>query len=196
MTTIYLVRHGETDWNRERRIQGHRDPPLNATGRKQARSLARRLSGVAFAAAFASDLKRAWQTAEILLEGTRTPLTACSGLRERYLGRWEGHLMEEIATLDPSAWRDWLNRPRDYAPHGGETEVALEQRAIATLTDMTANHPEATVLAVSHGGTIRAILNCWLGMDARQVAPNCGAFVIAADRDKRELRAVISDQES
>ncbi len=193
MTILYLVRHGETDWNQEGRIQGHRDPPLNSTGRGQARALAKRLAGVAFAAAFASDLKRAWQTAEILLDGTSTPLTPRPGLRERYLGRWEAHLMDDIAATDPEAWRDWLSRPREHAPHGGETEVELERRALATLSDITTSHPDSTVLAVSHGGTIRAILNRWVGVETRHVAPNCGAYVIVADGEKRELRAVIGD---
>ena len=177
MTMLYLVRHGETDWNRERRVQGHRDPPLNETGRNQARSLARRVSTVAFEAAYSSDLQRAIQTAEILLEGRTISLRLWPDLRERHLGRWEGQIVDDIATLDPVAWGVWLKRPRDHAPHGGETEVELERRTVGALSSIAKAHPTEAVLVVSHGGSIRAALYAWLGEQSVHT-PNCGCYVI------------------
>ncbi|HVC32964.1 MAG TPA: histidine phosphatase family protein [Chloroflexota bacterium] len=194
MTTLYLVRHGETDWNHERRVQGHRDPPLNHAGREQARTLAAQLAGVSFDAAYASDLRRAWQTAEILLEGRGVVVTRRPRLRERYLGRWEGRVFDEIPALDPDAWRDWLTRPRDRAPHGGETEAGLEHRALAELTGIVADHPTGTVLVVSHGGTIHAILRGWLGLERNITTANCGGFVIEVEENKKEIVSHIGNE--
>ncbi len=186
MTRLYLVRHGETEWNHEGRIQGHLDPPLNDAGRNQAYSLARRLITVAFDAAYSSDLRRARQTAEIVLEGRGIPLRLRRDLRERFLGRWEGYRVDDIVNLEPDAWRVWLTRPRDHAPHGGETEIELEQRAIGALNHIVAAHPHATVLVISHGGAIRAVLNAWVGEETHHT-PNCGAYVIDASSQQRRL---------
>lgn len=186
MTTLYLVRHGETDWNRDHRVQGHADPPLNETGRAQARDLGARLAGIEFAAAYSSDLQRARQTAEILLDGRDLALNLRPSLRERFLGRWEGHLTSELATLDPEAWRVWLADARDTAPHGGETEDELECRALAAVEKIATAHPTAPVLVVSHGGTLRAILRGWLGHDVHNT-PNCGVYVVSVDGDSKSL---------
>jgi len=186
MTTLYLVRHGETTWNRERRIQGHRDPPLNETGRWQAQALAEHLAGVCFDAAYASDLCRARHTAEIILLRHNLPIETRTELRERFLGRWEGLLIDDLPVVDSEAWQVWLTRPRNYAPHGGETEVDLERRAVGAISSIANAHPFGTVLVVSHGGTIRATLNGWLGVDTHHT-PNCGAYVIEATPTERKL---------
>ncbi len=186
VTRLYLVRHGETAWNREGRIQGHQNPPLSEEGRVQARSLARRLVTIAFDAAYASDLRRARQTAEIVLEGRGIPLQLLRELRERYLGRWEGFRVDDIVHRDPEAWRVWLTRPRDHAPHGGETEIELERRATGALDRIVKAHPNATVLVVSHGGAIRAALNSWLGEEIHHT-PNCGTYVIDASSQETRL---------
>ncbi len=191
MTTLYLIRHGETEWNREGRIQGHLDPPLNEAGREQARALARRLATVRFEAAYASDLLRARQTAEIVLEGRGISLQLSQDLRERYVGRWEGYRVDDIVNVDPDAWRVWLTRPRDHAPHGGEAEIDLERRAVGALGRIVTAHPTETVLVVSHGGAIRAILNRWFGEEQRHT-PNCGAYVIEVAGPRRTLVDTIS----
>src|SRR5438105_2360386 len=136
MTTLYLVRHGETDWNRDGRVQGHSDTPLNATGRAQAKSLASRVDDVTFGSAFSSDSSRAYETASLILAGRRLPITTTKDLRERFLGRWEGELVTHLATSDPEGWRAWLERPRDRAPHGGETEVQLEARVARAVRNI------------------------------------------------------------
>jgi 2,3-bisphosphoglycerate-dependent phosphoglycerate mutase len=191
VTTLYLVRHGETEWNREGRVQGHLDPPLNQAGRAQALGLARRLADVAFDAAYSSDSQRAHLTAEIVLAERRVPIVMLPGLRERFLGRWEGVLAAELPTSDPAAWRAWLGRPRDWAPHGGESEVELERRVTAALDGIVAAHPDQTILVVSHGGAIRATLHQWLDHDVHQVA-NCAAYVLDARPTGKRLVAELS----
>lgn len=177
MTTLYLVRHGETDWNREGRIQGHQDPPLNESGRAQARALAQRLADVPFDCAYSSDLQRALETARILVEARSVPLVVHSSLRERCLGRWEGQRIGEVAVADPAAWEAWLKRPYDEAPHGGESEAQLERRAVDLLATIVRAHPGRTILVVSHGGTIRAALRALVGHEPHYT-PNCGAYRI------------------
>jgi broad specificity phosphatase PhoE len=93
---------------------------------------------------------------------------------------------DDLPVVDPEAWQGWLTRPRDHAPHGGETEVDLERRAIRALSSIVSKHPVRTVLVVSHGGTIRATLRAWLGVDTHHT-PNCGAYVIEATPSERKL---------
>jgi hypothetical protein len=100
VTTIYLARHGETDWNAQARWQGHADTPLNERGRTQAQALAGRLAAVPFAAAYASDLRRARETAEIVVDGRDLPLRIDPRLREIDVGSWQGLTNDEIAGLE------------------------------------------------------------------------------------------------
>src|SRR6266851_890326 len=100
-STIYLIRHGETDWNRDRRIQGQSDTPLNDVGRAQARLLGLKLLDVRFELAYSSDLSRAIETAELILEPRPIAIATDVGLRERAFGEWEGGLAEEIGQSYP-----------------------------------------------------------------------------------------------
>ncbi len=186
MTRLYLVRHGETEWNRERRVQGQADPPLNDTGRAQARALAERLAGVRFDAAYASDLRRSLETATILLDGRGLALTPVAGLRERFFGPWEGRLVEEIQEQEPEAWALWLQHRPDEAPPGVETRAAFEGRVGTTLRSLVAAHPTDTILVVSHGGTIWAALTTFCGL-ASSVVANCGGYVLAVERGEWRL---------
>lgn len=177
MAILYLVRHGETDWNRDGRIQGHQDPPLNDAGRAQARALAQRLAEDTVDVAYSSDLQRALETARILLDGRPVPLTAHPDLRERSLGRWEGRRVDEIIQSEPAAWQAWLTRPYHDAPHGGESEAQLERRTAGRLTTIVQAHRDHRILVVSHGGAIRAMLRAILGIELHHI-PNCGAYRI------------------
>ena len=102
-TTLHVVRHGETDWNRGRRVQGHTDIPLNDEGRRQARELAAELAGVPFAAAYSSDLSRAAETARILLGERSLAVISCVGLREKHFGTWEGLTDTDVRERFPQA---------------------------------------------------------------------------------------------
>jgi 2,3-bisphosphoglycerate-dependent phosphoglycerate mutase len=150
VTTLLLVRHGETDWNLERRVQGHTDRPLNATGLEQARALAEQLTGEPLDAVYASDLVRARHTAAIVAREHGLGVTLEAGLREKHFGSWEGLTDVEIEEKFPDAvhgrWGD------------GETTEAVAARAIAAIERIRAFHPDGTVLLVSHGGPMRAIL--------------------------------------
>lgn len=150
MATILLVRHGETDWNVERRVQGQTDRPLNAAGRAQARALADRLAGEQLHAVYSSDLSRARETAELVAGRHGLDVVILPDLREKDFGSWEGLTEREIAMRFPEA------RPGHWGD--GETAVALAERVVRALGHIAAAHHGERVLVVSHGGPIRAAL--------------------------------------
>jgi probable phosphoglycerate mutase len=170
-TRLYLVRHGQSTWNREHRIQGQLDPPLSADGRRQAELLAARLSGRTFAGHYASDLKRAFETAEVIAARVGAPPTPEAALREIFLGEWEGLRTEEIAERYPAAWARWVHDPNwDIVP-GGEREAAFEARVAGAVDDLFLRHPHGDVLVVTHGGVIQVALHRIVGKPSRGLFP-------------------------
>jgi len=150
-TTLCLVRHGETDWNVERRIQGQIDIPLNARGRAQAGALARGLADESFVAVYCSDLARACQTAAAL--SGRVPIVD-PALRERHYGVLQSLTLEEARLRQPEAHRRHRAREPDYDYDGGESLNAFAARALAGIAALVRRHAGQTVLAVSHGGVL------------------------------------------
>jgi broad specificity phosphatase PhoE len=166
-TTILLARHGETDWNRDGVFQGHADPPLNDAGRAQSRVLADRLAGVHIDVVYASDLRRAFQTAEIVAAAKGLPVVAEPGLREVDVGSWSGLTRAQIEERFPGVAR-----------HDGETEQAHRERVVETVTRIARAHPGESVLIVSHGGSLRALRRHALG-DGPPVLRNCDYYRLA-----------------
>ena len=155
-TTIVLVRHGETDWNRDNRFQGRADPPLNDTGRAQARVLAAELGAESFAAAYTSPLRRAAETAAILAGALGVAAVPDGSLMEVDVGSWSGLTRTEVEARFPAGFARWL----EYG-HGwddGETYDELGARVVSGLADIATRHPDDVVLAVTHGGPIRSAL--------------------------------------
>jgi probable phosphoglycerate mutase len=146
MTWLLLVRHGETDWNREGRWQGHADVPLNELGRAQARELAQWMAGETIDVIVSSDLKRAHETALILAEAKRLPVTTDPGLREIDVGRWSGLTPDEIARCFPG-----------MTHHDGETNEQHLARVIDAFRRIVGEHAGKRILIVSHGKTLRVI---------------------------------------
>lgn len=182
-TTIVLVRHGETDWNRDNRFQGHADIPLNDAGRAQARGLVLELEGERFQAVYSSPLLRAYETAAILAENLELDVEPEQDLMEVDVGSWSGLTRVEVEERFPHGFRRWL----DYG-HGwddGETYDALGARVVAGLGRIAAAHPGTTILAVTHGGPIRSALAAADGVsfgEARRsidVIGNCAVVRLA-----------------
>jgi broad specificity phosphatase PhoE len=155
---LWLVRHGETDWNLEGRYQGQSDIPLNATGLAQARALLPTFAGLPITAIYCSDLQRAAATAGLLGEALGLPVTTHRGLREAGLGRWEGMLFSDIQVVYAAEWAERRRDPLNARPPGGETlhEVALRGAAVAD--EITRRHSGGQVIIVSHGLLLAAIL--------------------------------------
>lgn len=163
MTTILLARHGETDWNSERRWQGHADRPLNEVGREQARELAETLTDRAIDVVYSSDLLRAHETALIVGERLALPVSVDAGLREVDVGDWSGRVHSEIEGLDPDGYRRWREGGKGWA--GGESYEEMGERVVAAVLRLAARHPGETVLIVTHGGSIRACRATAAGLD-------------------------------
>ena len=166
MTEILLARHGETDWNRDRRIQGQTDMRLNAAGLAQAHALAERLANEKLVAVHSSDLARARETAMIIAQCHRLEVTLDPGLREKNFGSWEGLTDSEIAVRFPDAVRGrWGD---------AETSEQVMSRAMAVIGQIRIAHADGPVLVVSHGGPLRMILE-QLGVEHGSIG-NCDVF--------------------
>ena len=162
MTTLLLIRHGETDWNAEGRLQGHTDRPLNDFGRRQARALAERLAGDGITAVYSSDLSRALETAEILAARLELPVVTDPDLRERNWGSWEGLTGTE----------------RDGVEYVGEANDAHGERVLGAVRRIAEQHPGESVVVVTHGGSLRRIQIATYGM-ALPVIENCAVWAVA-----------------
>jgi broad specificity phosphatase PhoE len=168
LTTVALVRHGETDWNRERRFQGHADVPLNEAGLAQARELAASLDGERFAAVYTSPLLRASQTAEILAARLGVAAREHASLKEVDVGSWSGFTVTEVEARFPDGfarWADW----RTTGWEDGESYEQLSERVLSGVLEVAARHAGDRVLAVTHGGPMRAVLASALRLDLHEV---------------------------
>ena len=153
---LVLVRHGETDWNAVNRFQGHADPPLNETGRAQARALAAELRREVFAALYTSPLQRAAETAAIIGHQQVLEPRPDDALKEVDVGSWSGLTREEVEQRYPAGFARWL----EYG-HGwddGETYHELGDRVVTGLTRIAERHDGGDVLMITHGGPIRSAL--------------------------------------
>lgn len=154
VTRVLVVRHGETDWNVQARLQGHTDIPLNANGREQARRLAETLRGEPLDAVYSSDLQRAWHTAEALAAGSGAPLHAEPLLRERRFGSFEGVMFAELEARFPQAAARWRAREPGFGPEGGETLQDFYDRCVGAALRLAAAHAGGSIALVAHGGVL------------------------------------------
>jgi probable phosphoglycerate mutase len=187
-----LVRHGQSTWNREHRIQGQLDPPLSMEGRRQAELVGRRLArGRQIEGFYASDLKRAWETAQAIGAAIGLDPKPAPGLREIYLGAWEGLRTEELAQRFPDAWARWNEEPDWDVVPGGEGAEPFERRVAAALYAIFERHVRGDVLVVTHGGVIQVALHRVVGRPSHGLFPfkiqNASISVI----EKRDGRMII-----
>ncbi|CAH0351578.1 phosphoglycerate mutase GpmB [Aquabacterium sp. CECT 9606] len=157
ITRLLVIRHGETAWNLEARIQGHTDIPLNEHGRWQAERLALALADEGLDAIYTSDLQRARDTAQAVARATGLTLQLDQGLRERNFGRLEGMTQNQVALQWPEEGRRWRERDPTYGPEEGETLQSFYQRCVDTAERLAQLHPGQTVALVAHGG----VLDCF-----------------------------------
>ena len=153
-TRILAIRHGETLWNVDSRIQGHLDISLNDTGRWQAERLGLALKDEPIAAIYASDLSRAHDTALAVSRHTGVPVQAEPGLRERSFGEFEGRTFAEIETELPEQAKRWRQRDPAFTPAGGESLLMLEARVLSVAGRLAAQHPGEQIALFAHGGVM------------------------------------------
>jgi probable phosphoglycerate mutase len=165
-TRIIAVRHGETAWNVDARIQGQLDVGLNDTGRWQARRVGEALAGEKITAVYSSDLGRAHQTAQSISEVTGVAVVPEEGLRERSFGIFEGKTFDEIRETWPDHAHNWRKRiPEWEPPEGGESLIQLRERVTRTLQALAARHPGEQIVVVAHGGVLDAIYRVATGQE-------------------------------
>ena len=177
-TRIIAIRHGETAWNVDTRIQGHLDIPLSANGRWQAERLAEALRDEKITAVYASDLTRAWETAQYVGHIHGLQLTKEVGLRERDFGDFEGKTFAEIEVLLPEQSLRWRKRDPEFYPAGGESLVAMRTRVLEAAERLAAQHPGEQIALVGHGGVMDVLYRAATRLDIQ--APRTWALGNAA----------------
>lgn len=165
-TRIIAVRHGETAWNVDARIQGQLDIALNDTGRWQARRVGHALATETISAVYSSDLGRAHETARCIGEVARIPVSPHPGLRERRFGMFEGKTFDEIHQAWPEHHHNWRKRiPEWEPPQGGESLLQLRERVSRTMSDLAARHTGEQIAVVAHGGVLDALYRIATGQE-------------------------------
>ena len=189
MSTWYLVRHGETEWNRTGRMQGHTGVPLSAEGRRQATLLAERLRRVDFTAVYCSDLPRAAETAGIIAAGRDLAITPDSDLREFSYGEWEGLTLAEVETRHPGTLAERIEAGGNlgWTAPGGESALDAIRRVRRFTTRASESlGARENILVVAHGGSVRALAVCLLDLaddDFWKFRVDNNAVAIVADHD-------------
>jgi probable phosphoglycerate mutase len=195
MKTLFcLVRHGETDWNVERRIQGQLDIDLNAAGETQARALRPGLTGQEFTATYSSDLRRAWRTAELATAGLDLPpVQPLPALRERHFGVFQGLTSTEALARHPGIHHHHHARSLEYDYETGETLMAFAARVQDGLVALAVRHPGARLLVFTHGGVLDIVYRAATGLDLRAPrnfpVPNAALNWVDYEEHRWTLRA-------
>jgi 2,3-bisphosphoglycerate-dependent phosphoglycerate mutase len=167
ITRIIAVRHGETAWNVDTRIQGQLDVPLNERGRWQAQRAAAALAQEDIAAIYSSDLSRAFETAQHIGTPHQIRPQTHQGLRERGFGEFEGQTYAEIETRWPDGAMAWRKRVPDFAPLGGESLLQFQARVKSAVGELAHLHPGQQVVWVAHGGVLDMLYRMATGQDIR-----------------------------
>jgi broad specificity phosphatase PhoE len=164
MVKLFVVRHGETAWTRERRFSGSRDLPLTDAGHAQAEAVACRLAATPVAALYSSPLLHARETAEWIAKPHRLEVLLEPALREMEFGAWEGLTPDEVATRSPAGWAAWQDSPQALTSHGGESLAAVATRVAGIVERLRGAHHDGSVVIVSHAIVIRLMVLSALGL--------------------------------
>lgn len=164
MTTLLLVRHGQTVWNSQLRYQGHIDTELSQLGLAQAERIAGRLRDERIAAIYTSDLRRCLETAEIIAAPHGLKPVPLPGLREAHYGEWQGLTYADVRARYPELVAARRRDVVGFVPPGGESLGATYERVVAAVQQLAGRHPDAAVVVVTHGGPLRMLVGALLGV--------------------------------
>lgn len=180
-TTVILIRHGETIWNREGRIQGQTDISLSKKGIKEAKTLAERIRDFDIDHVYTSKLKRAIHTSEIALEGTKLSLTKDKGLNERHYGEYEGQTWKEVEEKTSAPHTSLIEEIKN-----GESKQEFTKRVLQTFKRIIVRHKGETILIVSHGGVMRVLIRYLkrLKEDILNPLPNASISIFEIKKDR------------
>ena len=189
---LFLVRHGQTDWNLLNRFQGSSDVPMNEEGLTQARNIARRLADTPFAAAYTSPLSRAKDTAIAIIGGRDIPLYEDDSLLEVRMGIWEGQLMPEMAKAYPEQWWFYEHKPSELRVPEADILPERVAECAAFIKKLWEKYPDDDVLITSHGYGLRFVIAGFFGLDVDSVGmytfANCSLSIIGGNSPDGRLR--------
>lgn len=176
-TTLYVVRHGQTEWNLEKRLQGHQDSPLTQLGREQASQLCNRLRNEDIDMIYCSESKRTRDTADLIKGSRSIPVVLKQEFKELNLGDWEGLQHHEVIDQEPESWDHFWNSPHLYVPNEkGESYQQLKDRAIPVVEKIINEQQGKTILIVTHQITTKMIMSYF---QQREIDENFHTAVIA-----------------
>ncbi|VVA44214.1 Phosphoglycerate mutase family protein [Candidatus Roizmanbacteria bacterium] len=189
--TIYLTRHGETDWNEKKLIQGHTDVPLNKKGEKQAKELGKELKNIHFDAVFSSDLLRAKNSAEIIISEKKLKVITIKALRERNFGRFEGKHLIELRKTFGEVMLITVEKQKKLQLFDVENDEGIIARLIPFMKKIASNYLGKNVLMVTHGGLLRAFLSYVdykIPEYTERPMKNAGYLIVEFDGERFEVK--------
>lgn len=192
---IFIIRHGESVWNREQRVQGRQDPGLSAKGRQQAHAAARRLKGEGIKVVYSSDLKRAAQTAQMIAEASGARLVPEPRLEEMILGAWQGKTIEEVKRLFPKTYAAWKKAPSKARIPGWEGVPRFNSRIKKIFRAIVKENPDSDVCVVTHWGVIAAFFSMVMKTDFDNFfktvrIDNCGINKVSFMKGKAIIQCI------
>jgi phosphoserine phosphatase len=199
MRVVHLIRHGETNWNRERRAQGQQESVLTETGRQQALQLKQRMENIVLDAVYVSSSQRTRQTAELAFAQRRVDIEHCDLLREIHMGPWEGQLYDDIQKAEPEQFHSFWHAPEQFNLAGAETFAQIQQRALQRFKHILESSAAGNIAIVSHGIWIKSLL---CALEPRPLSRlweppamhNCSLSTIAIHPDGNQRIVMYSDQ--
>ncbi len=196
MTSIYLVRHGQTAWNKEEIFRGRTDVPLDETGLKQAELAAEYFKEMEIHGIYSSPLARAWQTAEKIAQSHSLKVQLLEGMIDLSFGNWEGHPHQEIKKIDSERYKQWVEEPHRVRLPGGESLDEVRIRSMAALEEVIQKHPGKTLVLVSHR-VINKVLICGvLGIDNShfwQIGQDTTAINLIQYKNGRYILSILNE---
>jgi broad specificity phosphatase PhoE len=196
MTSVYLVRHGQTAWNKEEIFRGRTDVPLDETGLRQAELAGEYFQGMEIHAVYSSPLARAWQTAEKIAVPRSLEVQPLGGIIDMSFGNWEGHPHQEIKETDSERYRLWEEEPHRVKLPGGESLEEVRIRSMAALEGVIRNHPGKTLILVSHRVVNKVLLCGILGMDNShfwQIGQDTTAINLIQHRNGKFILSILNE---
>jgi broad specificity phosphatase PhoE len=196
MTSIYLVRHGQTAWNKEEIFRGRTDVPLDETGLKQAELVGQYFKEMEIHGIYSSSLSRAWQTAEKVAEFHNLRVEPLPGILDMSFGNWEGRPHQEIRESDNKTYRQWVETPHLVRLPGGESLDDVRVRAMAAMEEVIRNHSGKTLVLVTHRVVNKVLICGILGLDNShfwQITQDTTAINLIQHRDGKYILSLLNE---
>ena len=196
MTSIYLIRHGQTAWNKEEIFRGRTDVPLNEIGMREAELAGEYLKDKEIHVIYSSPLSRAWQTAQKIAQFQNLEVQPLNGIIDMSFGRWEGHSLQEIQKNDGELYRQWREEPHRVRIPGGESLDEVRIRTMAALEEMIQLHPGKTLVLVSHRVITKVLICGILGIDNShfwQIGQDTTAINLIQQRNGKYILSLMNE---